>query len=183
MRETSCRLKLVRRVLGLSSFIWKSIQVDGLTYCLNLSKKLIHFQIVFFAGLTRVFCLQRNVVASSARGLGVWLFLAEMFEKPSIFFHFQFWRFFGWFFCDLALLPLRLNFIIDNSWSNCVFFIGFPSFFSGFLQVFLCQLLVFLHSCVILFFSFFSFWSYTIVDWTFISDCFYLICSLFGCKF
>ena len=52
----------------------------------------------------------------SARDLGGWFCLAEIFEKLYMFF-----SFFGVFimlsffcFCDLAFLPLRTNFIVDN---------------------------------------------------------------------
>ena len=41
---------------------------------------MINFQIVF-ARMARLFCLQRNVTANSARDPGVWFILAEIFEN------------------------------------------------------------------------------------------------------
>ena len=62
-------------------FYLKCIEVDGLTYCFNFSKKkLVNFQI-FFARLAQLFCLKMNNAASSARySLGA-VFLAKKILK------------------------------------------------------------------------------------------------------
>ena len=68
----------------------KSYQVDGLTCCFNLLKNFKKMKIVqiFFCKFVSIFCQQRNVAASSAQNLGVWFFLAEIFEKIHVFFSF-----------------------------------------------------------------------------------------------
>ena len=80
-------------------FYLKSIEVAGLTYCFNFSKKkMVNFQI-FFARLAQLFCLKRNNAASSARySLGA-VFLAKIFEKKTfVIFYLLSWRFSMFFF-------------------------------------------------------------------------------------
>ena len=66
----------------------KSYQVDGLTCCFNLLKNFKKMNKFFFCKFVSIFCQQRNVAASSAQNLGVWFFLAEIFEKSHDFFSF-----------------------------------------------------------------------------------------------